>query len=80
MEIYELRAYIGVTKTLYLVVFTNMKAARKEVEKLRNIYTKNEINLFGKISVLSPCADRYEPIAEETLYFNATKGPAKEIN
>ena len=80
MKIYELRAYIGVTKTLYLVMFTNLEAAQKEVEKLRNIYTKNEIDLFGKISVLSPSNGRFEPIAEETLYFNTTEGPAKEIN
>lgn len=67
MIIYELRAYIGISKSLYMILFTNMEAAQREAKRLQEHTRVNGVELHGKITPLRPAGDKYAPIAHETI-------------
>lgn len=60
--IYELRAYIGKTKTLYTAIFTTMEAAKADANRLRKNTALNEIEMHGTITPLQPVNGKFEPI------------------
>lgn len=66
--IYELRAYIGKTRTLYTAIFTNIEAAQNKAAGLRERCNRAEILLSGKITPLLANGNEYEPQTELTQY------------
>ena len=56
--IYELRAYIGKTKTLYSAIFTTMEAAKSDSVKLLNLFRKNGESIYGYITPLTATPKR----------------------
>lgn len=68
MIIYELRAYIGATKTLYSATFADMEAAKTDAKRLQELTAVNGVELHGKITPLQPQNGKFEPIIADTIF------------
>lgn len=64
--IYELRAYIGKTRTLYTAIYTNMAAAQNKVKTIRKNCELNGVELHGRITPLLAQGEEYEPQTDLT--------------
>lgn len=68
MIIYELRAYIGKTKTLYNATFADIETAKADALRLQELTTINGVELHGKITPLQPQNGKFEPIVNGIVF------------